>query len=99
MVDSSWSDSMKLRDKEREDQESIQTQMLMIKDMKDKGQGTFCMVDKTDGTPLTYGDLFDRHARMMLVIKDVEERLEREEKALNNPEIGVESISGATHEQ
>ncbi len=54
--------------------ESIQTQRWMIKDMKNKGVGNFCMKDPYDGKPMTYGEVFDMHAMTMMVIAEVEAR-------------------------
>jgi hypothetical protein len=52
--------------------ESIQTQRWMIKDMKTHGPGGFCMKDPYDGKPLTYGETFDMHAMTMLVIAEID---------------------------
>jgi len=54
--------------------EGIVAQRQMIASMQKPGPGVFCCNDPATGRPLTFGQVFDRHAQAMLVIAEVEAR-------------------------
>jgi len=53
---------------------SVMVQQSAIRNMKERGPGAFCMVDRQTGKSLTYAEFFDIHAMTMMVIKEVEDR-------------------------
>lgn len=56
--------------------ESIAIQREMIASMHKHGPATFCCNDPSTGKPLTFADMFNMHARTLLVITEVEQRAE-----------------------
>lgn len=57
------------------DPESMAVQQGTVLRMKEIGINEFCCRCPHTGQPLTYGEFYDRHARLMLVIWEAEQRL------------------------
>lgn len=68
---------------------SIMVQMSAIREMKNRGPGAFCMIDRATGKSLTYAQFFDIHAMTMMVIKEVEDR-----HALNSNPKTPDTVNG-----
>lgn len=55
--------------------ESISIQRHAVQCLKERGSEVFCVMEKSTGKPLSYGEFFDRHALLVIIVDEAEKRL------------------------